>query len=343
MSAGDEQDLLNRMTREAQFFLALGVVVLLVVLIVGAMQHPQGGGGLRGQRAVPGQAGRANARRPPAPADHGGNYDWVVVAVAAVVLTLSVFLSRLTANWSRRKIAAGTWYSLSRRWVDENGCLDEQLRHPALRSDRGQLAYVWSLQTVIGAGLLHFPLLIFAANAHKIPNSPIALAAVALLACAYLAWFPTRTRAANWIDRQEAAVIRERQAAGLLGQPSITDRIVGSTSDDRAPTSLPAESPLSTQSEMFAPHAWDNARKHIAFTAFWNAFTGFWIYVKLYGEHPKMAGWQGWLFLTPFIIVGIVLIALTVDSLIRALKIKRFEKSSRSRRTRRSRGNQIRN
>ncbi len=327
MSASDEQDLMNRLTREARFFLALGVVVLLVVLIVGAMQHPQGGGGLRGQRAVPGQAGRANARRPPAPADHGANYDWVVVAVAAVALTPSVFLSRLTANWSRRKIVAGTWYSLSRRWVDENGCLDEQLRHPAMRSDRGHLAYVWSMQTIIGAGLLHFPLLIFAANAYNIPNSPIALAAVALLAAADLAWFPTRTGAANWIDRQEATVIHERQAAGLHGQPSSTDRIADSTSDDRAPTGPPAESPLSTQTEIFAPHAWDNARKYIAFAVFWNAFTGFWIYVKLYGEHPKMAGWQGWLFLTPFIIVGVVLIALTVDSLISALKITKFEKS----------------
>jgi len=343
MLASDERDLMNRLTREAQVFLALGVVVLLVVLIVGAMQHPQGGGGRRGQRAVPGQAARANVGRPQAPVDHGDNYDWVVVAVVAVVLTLSVILSRLTVNWSRRKIAAGTWYSLSRRWLDENGRLDEQLRHPAMRSDRGQLAYVWSMQTIIGAGLLHFPLLIFAAGAYKIPNSPIALVAVALLACAYVAWFPTRTRVANWIDRQEKGVIDQRQAAGRHGQPSSTDRIVDSTSDDRAPTSLHAESPLTAQTEMFAPHAWDDARKHIAFAVFWNAFTGFWIYVKLYGEHPKMAGWQGWLFLTPFIIVGVVLIALTVDSLICALKITGFEQSSRSRRTRRNRGSQVRN
>jgi hypothetical protein len=92
---------------------------------------------------------------------------------------------------------------------------------------------------------------------------------------------------------------------------------------------------------MFAPHAWNNARKQIAFAEFWNAFTGFWIYANVYGEHPGMAGWQGWLFHIPFIIVGIVLIALTVDSLIRALKITRFERSSSSRRTRTSRGSQI--
>jgi hypothetical protein len=77
--------------------------------------------------------------------------------------------------------------------------------------------------------------------------------------------------------------------------------------------SLSAKSPLSTQTEMFAPDAWNNARKHIAFAVFWNAFTGFWINANVYGEHPEMARWQGWLFLTPFIIVGIVLIALTVD------------------------------
>jgi hypothetical protein len=94
---------------------------------------------------------------------------------------------------------------------------------------------------------------------------------------------------------------------------------------------------------MFAPHAWNNARKHIAFAVFWNAFTGFWINANVYGEHPGMARWQGWLFLTPFIIVDIVLIALTVDSLIRALKFTRSETSSRSRRTRGSRGSQIRN
>jgi hypothetical protein len=184
MSDLDEHDLIDRVTRQAQIVgYALGGGGLIVALIVGALRHPQGGG------EVP---------------------NWLVVAVVAVSLTLSVFPSRLTVVRGRRRIAAGTWYSLSRRWVDENGRLNEHLRHPAIRSDRGQLAYIWWLQILIGVGLVHGPLVIFAFNAHKI-TSPIKLAACALLAGAYIAQFPTRTRVTNWIDRQEVLVLRERQ------------------------------------------------------------------------------------------------------------------------------------
>jgi hypothetical protein len=82
---------------------------------------------------------------------------------------------------------------------------------------------------------------------------------------------------------------------------------------------------------MFAPYAWGSARKEIAFTVFWNAFTGFWVNVKLYSDHPKLAGWQGWLFLSPFILIGVLLLGFSVMSVICAINLTRAEKSSRSR------------
>ena len=212
----DEQDLIDRVTRRLQMMLVVSVAGLLVMLIVFALLQPKGaGGGRRGQWAIPSQAAGTNAGHPPAPAPapayQGDILGWLVVAAAGVSLTLSVFLPRWIVTRSQWQIAAGTWYSQSRRWVGEDGRLDELLRHAAIRSDRGQLAYVCTMQYSF-RGLL-IPALWFAVMVYMSTKSPIALAAGVLLACGLVAWFPTRTRVANWIDRQEEALIQERQLA----------------------------------------------------------------------------------------------------------------------------------
>src|SRR5271157_2092996 len=97
MSSIDEQNLIYRLTLRGQITLAVSVAGLLVMLSVGAMQHPQGaGGGLRGQGAVPAPAAGANARQPPvsASAYPGAILDWLVVAAASVSLLLSVVSPR---------------------------------------------------------------------------------------------------------------------------------------------------------------------------------------------------------------------------------------------------------
>jgi hypothetical protein len=62
-------------------------------------------------------------------------------------------------------------------------------------------------------GFLLYPALAFAAFIYISTKSPIALTAGVLLGCGLVAWFPTRIRVVNWIDRQEEALIQERQLA----------------------------------------------------------------------------------------------------------------------------------
>jgi hypothetical protein len=218
MSTIDEQDLINRLTLRAQITLAVSVAGLVVILIVYHVQHPHGAfGGQRGLGAVPGKAVGANAGHLPAPvtAYHGDILDWIVVAAAAVSLSLSVFLPRLLVTTNRRQIAVGTWASQAKQIEHadgDEGVPDTLLRHPALQSDRGKLAYVCGMQFSLG-GFLLYPAFAFAAYVSMSTKSPIALGVAVLLACGLVAWFPTRTRVANWIDRQEETLIQERHAA----------------------------------------------------------------------------------------------------------------------------------
>ena len=67
-------------------------------------------------------------------------------------------------------------------------------------------------QLLIGAALSQIPPF-FAGFAYVITKNPVALGVFALFTCAILALFPTRAGVANWIDRQQEALIQERQAA----------------------------------------------------------------------------------------------------------------------------------
>jgi len=403
MSSIDEQDLIDRVTRRLQMMLAVSVVGLVVMLIVFAVLLPKGvGGALRGQGAVRGQAAGAKAGHPPAQASayRANILDWLVVAVAGVSLTLSVVLPRWIVTSSRRQIAAGTWYSQSRRWVGEDGRLDELLRHAAIRSDRGQLAYVCITQ--YSFRWLLVPVFFLVGPVFMSTRSPIVLAMGVLLACRLVAWFPTRTRVENWIDRQEEALIQERelavieppqdtrigkgqpesrnrahrddgssgvedevcgwlmegagaedldrprelpdqdrQAAGLRRQRSGAGRIANFTSDAAAPSAEPAASLVSELKALFAPapglDPWEKVRVSLAIALVYNLFVGLFVSLKLYGADPKLAGWGGWLFLAPFILFGVGMLAAFAARLVVAIKFTRAEKSSRSRRTR-SRG-----
>jgi len=386
MSTIDEQDLINRLTRRKQIGLVASVAGLLVWLIVVAIT--------------------ANAGHPPPPASYGDIFGWVVAAAAVVSLPLSVFLPRRWLTKNRRQIAAGTWYSQSRRWVDKSGELDELLKHEAIRSDRGQLAYVCSQQCTVGGVLLILPLWL-AGMVYIGTKSPIALAVGVLLTCGLFARFPTRTRLANWIDRQEEALLQERelavakppqgtrtgkgrqeptnrphrddgssgledevcgwlmegaaandldrprelpsqerQAAGPQRQSSGAGTIANSTSDASAPPVDPAASLVATLKYLFAPapglDPWEKVRVSLAITLIYNVFIGSFVSMKLYVEDPKTGGWKGWLFLAPFILFGVGMLAAFVGRLIVAIKYTWAEKSSKSRRTRRRREIQVR-
>jgi hypothetical protein len=72
-------------------------------------------------------------------------------------------------------------------------------------------------------------------------------------------------------------------------------------------------------------------------------FVGVFVGARLYVKDPRLAGWEGWLFLAPFILLGVVPLAAFVGRLIVAIKYTWDEKSSKSRRTRRSPGSQVKN
>jgi hypothetical protein len=140
----------------------------------------------------------------------------------------------------------------------------------------------------------------------------------------------TKDADANDRDRPRELPDQERHAADRQGQPSGADSRANSTSDARALTALPAESPRSTQKAMFAPYAWDEvASGLLALTMVWNGVLGVFIWVQLSGEVRGEK--PGWLFLSPFILIGVLLLAAQVAYLIRAVKITRADKLARSR------------
>jgi hypothetical protein len=81
---------------------------------------------------------------------------------------------------------------------------------------------------------------------------------------------------------------------------------------------------------MFAPYAWDEgASGLLALTLFWNGVVGIFIWVQLSGVVPGEK--PGWFLLSPFILIGVFLLAAQVAYLIRAVKITRADKLARSR------------
>ncbi len=57
----------------------------------------------------------------------------------------------------------------------------------------------------------------------------------------------------------------------------------------------------------------------LAATMFWNGLTGIFVWLQLGGMDGRWAGWKGWLFLTPFILIGVVVLAFLVMNLFQAI------------------------
>ncbi len=115
-----------------------------------------------------------------------------------------------------------------------------------------------------------------------------------------------------------------------------------------APADDPWDSPASTLDglkEIFAPEPglrpWEKVRVSLAIALILNVGVGVVVGVKLSGKDPRLAGWEDWLFLAPFILLGVVPLAAFVGRLIVATKYTWDEKSSRSRRTLGRRGSQV--
>jgi hypothetical protein len=213
MSRIDERDLILRLARRAQIFLAGNIAVLmalLVVPIVTGMYEPRAAHQPEAQRRradLQGRAADANAGRPRVTTDVGDVFTWAAIAIFVVSLPLSIYLPRRFVGNSRQRITARTFGGLF-----PGGVRDGLFGRGALQSDTGKLAYVWWVQTVLG-GLFIFAPALFATCVYNMTNSPIALGMAVLLPCGLLARFPTRTRIANWIEGQQAMLIQDRPAA----------------------------------------------------------------------------------------------------------------------------------
>ncbi len=214
MSMTNDQDVIHTVTRTIQIIagaLITGVAVMLGVSvalapIVGA---PPDAGGVVGV----GQAPDANAGPPVA----AGSMEideiltWAAVAAAAAILPLSFLLPGWITDQNRRSIAAGTWVPPSR--VNPNVLNPPAPFGPeALQPDTGKLAVLYQTQFIVGAAL-NEGVAFFASIAYMIGKNPIALGLALLLLVALIARFPTGSRVASWIDRQQEQLIQDRQAA----------------------------------------------------------------------------------------------------------------------------------
>jgi hypothetical protein len=215
----DEQDLIHRVTRRAQLTLLATVAGLVVMFVANfRFDRPRQQAPPPAQGAVPGKAAGANTVHPPATAVAAISVDiltWLLIAFTAVMLPLSVILPRRFADNDRRRIAAGTWDRVARQKAmqqKDGQTPDPLLKHPALQSNTGKLAYVCWIQLVIAMGLTLAPTF-FAVMVYLATRNPIALGVLVLLACVIVVQFPTPGRVARWIDSQEAALNQKKPSA----------------------------------------------------------------------------------------------------------------------------------
>jgi hypothetical protein len=132
---------------------------------------------------------------------------WTSAGFAALVLPLSFVVSGRVVKRQRRDIAAGTWKPPAN--ADTSGWAKDPA---ALQSDTGKLVFVYQMQLIIGAVIIESAAF-FAASAYLLGREPIALGAAVLLIGILMYWFPTHSRVASWIDRQQQLLIEERHAA----------------------------------------------------------------------------------------------------------------------------------
>jgi hypothetical protein len=188
VSAIDEQDLINRLTRRARIKLAASIVGATVITVLSHLES------LRGWAPAEGGAIRSDVST------------WLTVAIAAVFLPLYFFMPRWYVDWQRRRIVAGTWALLEPS--DEGP--DPLRGHAALQSDRGKLAFVWYGQIECETWCIVVPAFVVA-NLYLATKNPFELGVLVLLACGLVARFPRCTLATRSIDRQQEVLIQERQ------------------------------------------------------------------------------------------------------------------------------------
>jgi hypothetical protein len=149
---------------------------------------------------------------------------------------------------------------------------------------------------------------------------------------------------ANDLEHPRELPDQDRQAAGRQRQSLGAGCIANTTSDAFAPPVDPAPSLFSQLKDIVAPasglRSWEKVQVSLVMTLFLNLVVGLMLWSKFYGASRQLAGWGGWLFLTPFILIGVGMLALFVGQLIAAIKYNWAGKSSRSRRTHGSRASQ---
>jgi hypothetical protein len=189
MSINNDQDVIDQVTRVGQI-MAIGLIVGAAVLLGIAIAFNPMGGAANGAMEV------------------GVILTWVAVVFAAILLPMSVIIPGLVTRQQRRNIAAGKWtppFNPKARG-SASGAETSQ-------SDTGKLAFVYQNQFIIGAALNESPTF-FAAIAYMIGRESLALGLACVLLLALALRFPTRTRVASWIDRQQELLIQDRQAGG---------------------------------------------------------------------------------------------------------------------------------
>jgi hypothetical protein len=182
-------------------------------------------------------------------------------------------------------------------------------------------------------------------------------------------WLTEDVGAKN-LDRSRESSHQKSDALDLERHPSGADLTANPASDARTPTVDRADSPLSTLGKLprlslWLPgrDAWEQVRVSLAIALVYSVFIGLFVYIKIAEVPafpapaggtseiggfevdreavPRVPGWDYWLFLAPFILIGIALLALFVDRVIAAIKHSRYEKSWRSRRPGQSRQSQV--
>ena len=110
--------------------------------------------------------------------------------------------------------------------------------------------------------------------------------------------------------------------SGLLGQSAAAGRTADSTTYASVPTLEPPAEPGWTLKYRLSrsDQPWNQALGCLAVTLLWNGVTWVFVWVQINGGiDPRSAGWKAWLFLTPSILIGLGLLALSVWSLLRAI------------------------
>ena len=130
---------------------------------------------------------------------------YMALGFAGMALVMRMIVPKIIEVAARKRIADGTWQMpTTAQGQTQTSQLVERL------GDVGKLLVVLTTRTVVGGAILEGSAF-FALVAYMIEKSPLALAAAIVLILGLALHFPTRSRAAHWIEDQLAAVEHLRQ------------------------------------------------------------------------------------------------------------------------------------